>query len=122
MSKTTRKNLLQEKPIYNGNSTDYKASWSKVLGSLLSSNLKTFFSETRIKPSTRQATRSAASTHRSDPSRAWTQPTPQEVPLDSLQVKPGHQEKKLEVRESMKQYPGTPSQTPRRKHPKEPWR
>ncbi|KAF3543882.1 hypothetical protein DY000_02008133 [Brassica cretica] len=70
------------------------SSGSKVLRSLLSSNLKTLFSETRIKPSTRQATRSAASAHRSDPCRAWTHPTPQEVPLDSLQVKPRHQEKK----------------------------
>ncbi|KAF2596577.1 hypothetical protein F2Q68_00010851 [Brassica cretica] len=96
-----------------------RSSWSKVLRSLLCSNLKTLFSETRIKPSTRQATRSAASAHRSDPCRAWTHPTLHEVPLDSLQVKPGHQEKKLEVRESMKQHPATPSQTPRRKHPKD---
>ncbi|KAF2572595.1 hypothetical protein F2Q70_00003596 [Brassica cretica] len=39
-----------------------------------------------------------------------------DVPLDILQVKPGHQEKKLEIHEFMKQYPATP----RRKHPKEP--
>ncbi|KAH0866900.1 hypothetical protein HID58_073922 [Brassica napus] len=43
-----------------------------------------------------------------------------EAPLDSLRMKSGHQEKKLEIRESMKQYPATPSQTPRRKHLKEP--
>ncbi|KAF2552972.1 hypothetical protein F2Q68_00034431 [Brassica cretica] len=76
---------------------DEHSEWSRVLRSLLNSNLKTLPSETRIKPSTRQATRSAAS-------------------IRNLQSKSGHQEKKLETRKSTKRYPATPSWIPRRKH------